>query len=131
MITKNYTLAFVIGMLSTFISLIPSVMAILKNPKKRGIAKLEKKILWLPYFYGFVSILIIIFMHNVLPTKLNNYWIMGAIVAILYSSMGRFGGLVTNVYEMDTPNLIHIYALMLYIPLYGIVFRTLAENLNQ
>lgn len=126
---NNMILAFVIGLLSYYISMVPSAVAIIKDSSKRQMVGFEKKFLWMPYLYGVVNMVLFALIINLLPTQLNSWYVLGAMVAILYSGAGNLSGLPQNVYEVKSLPLFHLTAFLIYIPLYGVVFRIVANNL--
>ena len=128
---NNLALAFVTGLLSYFISMVPSAVAILKDSSKRNLVDFEKKFLYMPYLYGLVNVLLFVVIIHLLPKQLNSWWTLGLLIAILYSGGGRLAGLPQNVYEVGNINLFHLGALIVYLPLYGIVFKTLSEMLTN
>ncbi len=54
--------------------------------------------------------------------NINNMFIIGIIMSIIYSSIGRFMfNIPTRVFDMNNPNMFHIYALITWSLVYGII----------
>ena len=100
-ITTNWMMAFVIGLLSFFPSMVPTALSIKKTPSYEmyNKAKLENKMLYLPIIYGLLNVLVFYLVSRVLPSQYQRYWVIGAIFGLIYPTLGVIGGLPQNVME--------------------------------
>lgn len=113
----NYIL---IGILSSFV---PIILISYKQ------GKLVEN--WYKIITMFV-LLNIIFMPLLNMLNINNMYVIGAILSIIYSSIGRFIFKVpTNIFKMEDPNYFHLYALLIWIPYYGLVINGIITRINN
>ncbi len=123
MLTQNYHLAFIFGVLSSLINLNATGSALQTNPSMELYqkAQLHIKLLTIPYLYGFLAIVIFYLINNLFPTYLHNYWIAGIITGLLYATFSTTTGYVNEVYGMDNYK-VYLIDIIFYPLLYGVVF---------
>ncbi len=121
-ITHNYILQFVIGILSAFPSLAPTAISLLYKPELLEEAGLHDKVLWLPIFYGFLSIIVFTLVNILFPKELQKYWVIGIIIGLIYPTLGTIGDHAKKIYGIQSYWTLYINAQIMYIFLYGVVF---------
>ncbi len=132
-ITKNWILAFVIGLLSVFPSILASVLAVKNNPscEMYKTAKLEDKLLTMPLFYGVLSVLVFFLMNMFFPAQFRRYWVIGIIFGLIYPTLGWLARLPQDVYGVTNYYQFYASALALYIPFYGLLIAYVVASICQ
>jgi hypothetical protein len=130
-LSTNNTFIFIIGVLSWFFSMLPSIYAELTFDKQNNWPTM---ILLLPILYGIVNILIFnvvlkLSNNSELSYIFNNYFFIGFIMSIFYSTLGRMSNHAQS-YNIQNINMLHVYAAILYIPLYGFLFNWIDQNIK-
>lgn len=78
--------------------------------------------------FMFIPVTIIVMNILRLTGQSNNYLLAGFIFAMTYSSIGRFiGDYTSKVFEMDNPNMFHVYAIVSWELFYNIVARAVYD----
>ena len=129
-LSKNYILAAVIGVLSTFPSIMPTVLSVIKKPNYETYKKanLEQMIYQLPIFYGILHIILYFIIGNYFPEKLRNYLTLGIIIGLIYPTLGTISG-HANLYNMGSTSKLYITAMVLYVFMYTIIFSFIDRNI--
>jgi len=136
-ITKNYILAFLIGFASSYPSLMPTALSLIKN-KGSGdnsqcnlykIADFETKFMYIPIIYGILSVVIFLVINNFFPGWLNNYWTVGFIIALIYPSIGYFSQHAQKVYGIKSAPKLYLGAQAMYLTFYGLIINYLINNI--
>ncbi len=128
-ITNNIVLQFIIGVLSAFPSLAPTAISLIYKPELLSEAGLENKMLWLPIFYGFLSIIVFTLVNTLFPKYLQKYWMIGIIIGLIYPSLGTIGNHAKKIYGIENYWTLYINAQIMYITLYGIIFYYMVKYL--
>lgn len=130
---KNYTLAFVIGLLSVLPSLAPTALSLQENPScdLYQKAKLEDMFMQIPLFYGVLHMIIFMVIHSYLPENLRNYWVLGFIIALIYPTLGTIGGHAKKVYGIESTPKLYVSAQIMYLTFYGLIINYLATNMRE
>ena len=130
-ITQNYTLAFIIGMLIVFPSLMPSVNAAIQKPTMTTYEMIDfpGKLIKLPFFYGFLNLLAIYLINTYFPEQYRKYWILGMLMGLVYPTLGTIDDYAKKVYGVKSYWNLYLAAQLMYIPIYGIVISYLAQNI--
>ncbi len=116
MINKNL----VIGLLAAFVPIYLTSYEYKDNCIKNGINYLNI-VRNTPIIFAILNI-ILIPLFNILG--ITNWYIIGALFSIIYSSMGRFiSQIPQKVFEMNNPNYFHLYALIIWTLFYGIFIQ--------
>lgn len=129
MISKNPTLLFIFGLIAWFFSMIPSLYA-----EKQYGTKIDwsQMIIYLPIFYGIANVAILLLLINLLQSYdlniLNNYYFAGLIMAFFYSGLGRITGHAKK-YRLGSNFELHLYAILLYVIVYGVIFNFIDNNI--
>lgn len=130
-ITGNSHMLFLIGFLSFFPSIAPSIITLFKNPscENRKKASLETKTVYLPIFYGLAVLLIGSLINSYFPYSLNNYVVFAFLMALFYPTLGTITGYAKKMY--GTKNLLNLYigAQIMYLPFFGILVPYLIKKL--
>jgi len=70
----------------------------------------------LPIVYGLTYVL--------LKKRIKNLFVLGAVAGLIYSLIGRFLlNLPSRLFKMRNPNHVHIYAMVMYSLIYGILIK--------
>ena len=129
MLPSNLVLQFIIGMLSAFPSLAPTALSLKYYPKTLNLytmADLETKLLWIPFFYGLVSI-IVFAVVKLFPVQFQNFWTIGFIIGLIYPTLGTIDNYAKKIYKIKNYTNLYLNAQLLYLPLYGIVFYYMSK----
>lgn len=130
-ITDNSYMFFLIGILSFFPSIAPSIITLLKNPscENHKTASLEMKIIYLPLFYGLAVLLLGSLISNYFPHSLNNYVVFAFLMALFYPTLGAISGYAKKMY--GTKSLLNLYlgAQFMYLPFFGIFVPWITEKI--
>ncbi len=77
----------------------------------------------LPIFFG-ISGVVAFYLFRLLG--IHNFFLIGVIFAIYYSSIGRFyANIPTRVFELENPNMFHVYAVIIWGLFFGFIVRFL------
>ena len=127
----NIIFAIVIGVLSTFASIYPTILSLKKEPtpEKYKMANLEDKIYQMAIGYSIIHIFIFYFVAKLLPNKLNNYWILGLIMAFVFPTLGTVTGYAKKMYGIQSTLKLYLGAQLMYLPLYGFLFSFISQNI--
>ncbi len=130
-LANNYTLAFVIGALSSFPSIMPTVLALQKKPtiELYRTAKIENMIWTLPLFYGVLHVILFYLINNFFPKQFQNYLTLGIIIGLIYPTLGTISGHAKATYEDKSTLNLYIKAQILYIFTYAVVFNYIGRNI--
>ena len=80
-----------------------------------------------PLIFGLINI---IFLPIFRSLEINNFYLIGAIMSIVYSGIGRFYLNITDkVFQMNNPNMFHLYALVIWTVVYGIIGNIIYKKL--
>ena len=109
----------------------PTALSIKKDPslemyKKAG---LEDKMLYLPLFYGLLSVVVFFLASRLLPLAWQKYWIIGIFFGLIYPTLGVISKLPQKVYGTTNYFLFYLSAILLYTFFYGIVIAWTVENI--
>lgn len=128
-LANNFTLAFVIGALSAFPSIMPTVLALRKKPTIEiyRTAKIENMIWILPLFYGVLHVILFYLINNFFPKQFQNYLTLGIIIGLIYPTLGTVSG-HAKLYS-DSPLKLYMTAQILYIFFYAVVFNYIGRNI--
>ena len=128
-LANNFILAFVIGALSSYISIMPTVLSLKKKPtiELYRASKIEDLILTLPLFYGVLHIVLFYIINNYFPKQYRNYLTLGIIIGLIYPTLGTVSG-HAKLYAKSTLNL-YITAQILYIFFYAVIINYIAKNI--
>jgi hypothetical protein len=78
------------------------------------------------YTSMFFMIFNLIYLSLMEYLDVKNYFLIGAIAALLISSYGRFvQEIPTKIFKLENPNMFHVYALLIWTPYYGIIGQSL------
>ncbi len=128
MLTTNILIQFIIGILASLVSLLPTSFALQKNPtiKLYQRVKLEKQIIYLPILYGILAIIIFYVVNNYFPVYLQNYWIVGLISGLVYATIKAINKEALEVYNVSNKKMFIIDSIF-YPVLYGLIFSTITK----
>jgi hypothetical protein len=128
-ITNNITMLFIFGIIAWFFSMLPSIY--IEKTKNVNI-DWSNMILTLPLFYGFMNVVILLSISSLFNkfemNDYDNYFIAGVIMAFFYSGLGRLSGHAQK-YDLNSNYELHIYAIILYVFVYGILFNYIDETI--
>ncbi len=117
---KNIT----IGLIASFVPIVLMSFAFEKN---NGCSISDKNY---PQMIRSLIIMFVVLNVVLLPllSKLNikNYYIIGAILSVVYSSTGRFSGIPQKIFKID-PNMFQLNALVLWTLYYGLLIKNLVD----
>ncbi len=106
----------IIGLLASFVPIYMTSYKFINNCTKNGI-NYPQLVRNTPIIFAILNIILIPLFNYF---NINNWFIIGAIFSIIYSSMGRFiSGIPTKVFELENPNYFHLYALIIWTLFYG------------
>nr|QBK88398.1 MAG: hypothetical protein LCMiAC01_00620 [Mimivirus LCMiAC01] len=134
-LSSNPLFAFLIGVLSFFPSIMPSIYYLIKRPSLDLYRKatLENKIYQMPIAYGILHIILFFLINKFMPEGYQNYLVLGVIIGLIYPTLGTVTKHARDVYgREDTPkNILSLYvsALILYVFVYGVIFNYIAKNI--
>lgn len=120
MLKKNI----IIGLLASFVP-----MVLLSNAfNKKGTHIIGKhnmfgNFIYLPIMFAVINIIMLPILSYF---NIKNYFLIGAILSVIYSSIGRFTGIPQQVFNTD-PNMFQFNAVALWALYYGIVIRWLIK----
>lgn len=128
---SNYTIAFLIGFISAYPSLMPTVLSIKANPTwdMYKTANLEGMFSSIPIFYGFLHIVIFFMINKFVPKQFRTYWLLGFIIGLLYPTFGTISGHAKKVYGTKNTAKLYMGGQLLYLPFYGIIVNYLFNNI--
>ena len=123
--------AFLIGVLSMFPSILPSILSIMKKPelKQYRLVSLETKIYQMAIFYGILHVILFFLINKFLPEKYQNYLTLGIIIGLIYPTLGTVTGYAKRTYNITSTPKLYISAMILYLFTYVIVFNNIAKNI--
>lgn len=124
-ISQNYYFAFVLGILAWFVSMSPAIMAEMRDNEIH--TDWHKMIMYVPFIYGIVNV-IVFYVFNTFFPNYANYYFVGMAMALFYSGIGRLSG-HAEMYKLSNINLLHVYAVIMYVILYGVVFNWLDSKI--
>jgi len=117
---KNIT----IGLIASFVPIVLMSFAFEKND---GCSISDKNY---PQIVRTMLIMFVVLNVILLPLlskfKIKNYFIIGAILSVVYSTTGRFSGIPQKIFKID-PNMFQLNALVLWTLYYGLVVKNLVE----
>jgi len=130
MLTKNFNLIFIFGVLASIVSLLPTISALKKRPslKLYHRAQIEKQILYLPILYGVIALVIFYIINNYFPENFQNYWMAGLLSGLTYATIKMINKEAVEVYQIENLKMFKIDVIF-YPMLYGIVFQYIAKSL--
>lgn len=133
MITKNYFLIFIIGLLSIFPSLALTAISVSRNPTLENykLANLETKLYTYPILYGIVNILGVLIVTQLLSEQFHNYFILGIIMGVIYPTINNIGDYTQKMYGITNILDLYIGSQLLYIPFYGIVVSYIVNRICE
>lgn len=123
---NNYYFVFILGMLAWYPSMAPSVIS--EKSLNMRYTDWHQMITYLPFLYGIVNVIVFYLINTYFPNYAN-YYVAGVIMALFYSGLGRATG-HAHKYGLGNINMLHVYAIMMYVPLYGVVFGFLDSKIN-
>lgn len=125
MISDNYYFVFVLGMLAWYVSMAPAIAA----EKRDGVYHTDwhYMITYVPFIYGLVNV-VIFYLFNTLFPSYANYYIVGVAMGLFYSTAGRLSG-HADMYGIENQNMLHVYAILMYVILYGVAFNWLDSKI--
>ncbi len=133
---NNYIIAFLIGMLSAYPSLMPTALSLkeasLKDHTSCDLYKeahMEDMFIQLPIMYGVLHVVLFFLILNLVPKSWQTYWLLGFIIAIIYPTLGTIGGHAKRVYGINSTPKLYMGAQILYLIFYGIIVNYLVNNL--
>ncbi len=125
-LSDNYYFVFILGMLAWYVSMLPAIRS--EKRDNKTYTDWHSMILYVPYFYGLANVIIFYIINTYLPA-LANYYFVSFVMAFFYSGLGRISG-HAEMYKFSNINLLHVYAVLMYVPLYGIIFGWLDSKLT-
>ncbi len=130
MLTKNFYLIFIFGILASIASLYPTGAALKRDPslKLYHRAQLEKQIMYLPILYGIIALVIFYVINNFFPENLQNYWVAGLLSGLTYATIKAIGKEAVDVYQVSNLKMFQIDVIF-YPMLYGILFQHIAKSI--
>ena len=130
-ITDNYTLVYLIGVLATFPSMLPTALSIIKNPTLEVYKKaaLEKKFYLMAFFYGFLNMLVFFLINRYIPDKYNTYFVAGIIMGLIYPTLGTIDDYAKKMYGITNYWNLYIGAQIMYFIFYGLIINGLVDKL--
>jgi hypothetical protein len=126
-ISQNYYFVFVLGMLAWFVSMSPAIAA--EKRDNKTYTDWHSMIMYVPFVYGIVNVIIFYLFNQFFPDYAN-YYFVGIAMALFYSGIGRLSG-HAEMYGLSNPNLLHVYAIIMYVILYGIIFNWLDSKITD
>jgi hypothetical protein len=115
---NNFIKDLVFGMLSAYVPLNMMSSQFGVNSTKNGFSY-TNAIRFFPILYGVINAGLMPLMRHL---RINNYFIIGFIFAIVYSSFGRFmAEIPQRVFEMEDVNRFHLQSVVTWGLFYGIV----------
>ncbi len=122
--------AFLIGVLSMFPSILPSIMSIMKKPDLEQYRKvsLETKIYQMAIFYGILHVILFYLINKFLPEAYQNYLTLGVIIGLIYPTLGTVTGYAKSTYNITSTPKLYVQAMILYLFMYVIIFNNIAKN---
>lgn len=132
-ITDNHVMAFVIGMLAFFPSMLPSALSLKKKPtlKMYQYIKLEDKLWKVPLFYGVLNLVVFMLVNRFLPESLRKYWVIGIIFGFIYPTLGTIGNYAKKAYGIKSYTDLYRGAQLMYIPFYGLIISALVKYMRK
>lgn len=120
-LSTNYFFVFVLGMLAWYASMAPAIAA----EKRDNVIYTDwhSMITYVPFLYGLINVIVFYVLNEYFPS-FANYFFVGIVMGLFYSGLGRITG-HANMYKLSNNNLLHVYAIIMYVTLYGIVFNWL------
>lgn len=130
MLTDNYYLAFVFGMLSSLFNINAGGMAIQSDSSDKMSRRVNLPMKWLmlPFMYGILAVIIFWSINTYLPKEWRNYWLAGLLTGFFYASFGSMANYSRDVYGYE-PWQVYAIDLVFYTLLYGVVFRLMDDYL--
>ncbi len=127
----NLIAAFVIGVLSSYPSILPTTYALRKNPsydlyKKAHLENMQQQ---LPLVYGILHVILFYFINNFLPENLRTYWLLGFIIGLIYPTLGTLGDHPRQVYGLTSVPKLYFSAQLMYLFFYGVVINFIFTNI--
>jgi len=121
---RNIVTYFIIGIIA---SLVPLNLIGLAKEKDPSIdINYYQMVRYAPIVFGIFNVIFLSIINKFFP-KLN-YFIVGAMAAIIISSYGRFvQNIPTKVFKMKNPNMFHVNAVITWSLFYGIVVNYLLK----
>ena len=114
----------VIGLIASFVPIVLMSFAFEKND---GCSISDKNY---PQMVRSLIVMFVVLNVVLIPLlsklKIKNYYIIGAILSVVYSSIGRFSGVPQNILKID-PNIFQLNALVLWTLYYGLFIKNLVE----
>jgi hypothetical protein len=128
---NNVILSFLIGFLSAYPSILPTIISLKKNPTcdLYNKAKLEDMSLYLPFFYGILHVILIWIIVNALPKAYQTYWFLGVIIGLFYPTLGTISGHAKKIYGIESTFMLYLGAQFMYQSFYVIMMGNMVELL--
>ena len=132
-ITSNYMIQFLIGVITFFPSIFPTLLALKRKPtlKWYNYAKLEDKIMWMPILYGFINLIVFTIVIKFFPKSLRKYWILGIIFGMIYPTLGTINNYAKKMYDLDNYYGLYLKAQIMYIIYYGLIISFIVSRIKK
>ena len=106
----------IIGLLASFVPLYLISIEFKNNCNKNNI-NFPQLVRSIPISFAIINIILIPFLNFL---GIYNWFLIGAVLSIVYSSMGRFiSKIPQKIFEMENENYFHIYAFFIWTLFYG------------
>lgn len=116
----------IVGFLLSFV---PIFLTSFKFDKmKKNDVNYKNIVRFAPFLFSFLHTIFMIIFEKY---KIKNWYIIGATMSIIYSSIGRFLlDFPKKIFEMQNENMFHLYALIIWTIVYGLIgsFKKKMEN---
>ena len=101
-----------------------------KNSVNISRSKFARTMVILPFLYGCLFVILDVILSRAITNLRTRLFVMGAISGLIYSLIGRFLlHLPSKIYYTNNPNLVHLYAPIMYSLIYGFYVYYLYINL--
>ena len=121
---KKFKKNIIIGIIASFV---PIILLSFTFDKNDGCSisgyNYPQIVITMPIMFIVLNVILIPLLSKL---KIENYYMVGAILSVVYSSIGRFSGIPQNILKMD-PNIFQLSALVLWTLYYGLFIGNLVE----
>lgn len=112
---------FVAGLIASFVPLTAMSFKFDNRDCTKNGFSFTNAVRTIPIFFGIINVIVFYLLRLL---GIRNFFLIGFIFAIIYSSFGRFvSGVPTKVFDMENPNYFHLYAIITWGLFYGIIIQ--------